>query len=217
MTLGGGDLSEKTNWEAYYANRKNKPAHIAQITRKISAMIILGLLKKHGQNFKQIYEFGGGDSCFYESFRKKYSNAHYVALDSAKNGVLRFNQKFGSEKSRAILCDSLIEDFSANADCCFSVGLIEHFTPQNTRKICKKHFDVTKSGGIVLITYPTPTPLYRAIRGILEKLNMWEFKDERALNFDEVNEVCADFGNLVARRLNFYIGLTQEILVYKKY
>lgn len=180
-------------------------------------MIILGLLKKHGQDFRQIYEFGGGDSCFYEAFRKKYRNAYYTALDSAKNGVYNFNQKFGSEKSKAVLCDLLSEDFSVSADLCFSVGLVEHFNSQDTCRICKKHFDITKSGGIVLITYPTPTLLYRVIRGILERLNMWEFRDERALNFDEVDEICRDFGELVARRLNFYIGLTQEILVYKKY
>lgn len=179
--------------------------------------MILGLLKTHGQDFRQIYEFGGGDSCFYEAFCEQYKNAHYTALDSAKNGVMAFNQKFGSKKCKAVLCDLLSEDFSGNADCCFSVGLIEHFSTQDTRRICKKHFDATKSGGIVLITYPTPTLIYRAIRGILERLSMWEFKDERALNFDEVDGVCAEFGELVARRLNIYIGLTQEILVYKKY
>lgn len=166
--IRGGGVSEKTNWEIYYANRKDKTTNIAQFTRKISTMMILGLLKKHGRDFRQIYEFGGGDSCFYEAFRKKYSNAYYTTLDSAKNGVESFNQKFGSEKSKAILCDLLSEDFSASADCCFSVGLIEHFTSQDTRRICKKHFDITKSGGIVLITYPTPTLLYRVIRGILE-------------------------------------------------
>ncbi len=191
--------------------------------------MILKLLEPYS-HIRSICEFGGGGSCFYEGFRAKYQNATYIVLDSSIQGVESFNNSYGANPlSKAIVCDILHTDFSAqqsskdspqilsNFDLVFSVGLIEHFNQKQTRQICLQHFNALKSGGILLITYPTPTLLYRIIRGVLERLGKWEFYDERPLYFEEVDSVCKDFGKLCARKLNAYIGLTQEILVYQKY
>ena len=223
----------KTDWEKYYQNRqKNHKTHlpaISHFTRKISQAMILKLLEPYS-HIRSICEFGGGGSCFYEGFRAKYQNATYIVLDSSIQGVESFNNSYGANPlSKAIVCDILHTDFSAqqsskdspqilsNFDLVFSVGLIEHFNQKQTRQICLQHFNALKSGGILLITYPTPTLLYRIIRGVLERLGKWEFYDERPLYFEEVDSVCKDFGKLCARKLNAYIGLTQEILVYQKY
>lgn len=213
-------MIKPTNWEKYYSKRKNNNFKISSITRKISSNIILNLLKKY-KNIDSICEFGGGDSCFYKAFRNFFSNANYIVFDSSKNGVDSFNNKYFNEppyKQKATLLN-LFEDknLEAKFDIVFSVGLIEHFDVENTKVMCIKHFKVVKSGGIVLISYPTPTFFYKFIRNILEKINLWEFHDERALYFDEVDSVCKDYGSLIYRKLNFAIGLTQEILVYKKY
>lgn len=169
----------------------------------------------------KICEFGGGDSCFYQSFRAVYQNAKYVVFDSSENGVMAFNQKYaqGFQTSKQIayqlnvLESYLCEEF----DIVFSVGLIEHFDKNLTRAMIKKHFEACKSGGYVLITYPTPTSLYCFIRGVLEYLKMWEFHDERPLLFDEVHSTCKKFGALRLRKLNWPILLTQEVLVYQKH
>nr|WP_258443080.1 glycosyltransferase [Helicobacter sp. 16-1353] len=219
-SMGGGISARATDWEKYYSKRKNNNFKISNITRKISATMILNLLKKY-KNIHRICEFGGGDSCFYKDFRESYANADYIVFDNSKKGVDSFNNKYATKsphKQKAILFNLLeSKAIDSSFDVVFSAGLIEHFNKTNTRAMCIKHFEFAKSGGIVLITYPTPTLLYRVIRSILEKLNLWEFHDERALLFDEVNATCEEYGELLSRKLNFAIGLTQEILVYKKY
>lgn len=223
-SIGEGVNVKPTNWEEYYSKRKNNNFKISNITRKISTNMILNLLKKH-KNINSICEFGGGDSCFYSALRESYPNANYIVFDNSKRGVDSFNDKYISKiphKQKAVLCNLLeckseseILDFKF--DVVFSAGLIEHFNKANTKAMCEKHFLFAKRNGIVLITYPTPTLLYRLIRHISEKLNLWEFHDERALFFDEVDSTCREYGNLLDRKLNIAIGLTQEILVYKKY
>nr|WP_275050997.1 glycosyltransferase [Helicobacter jaachi] len=230
--------SKATNWEQYYAKRAHKGFKLSLLTRKISANLIINLLKKysHPQSF---CEFGGGDSCFYESIRKAYPQAFYIVFDNATNGVKAFNEKYKDlpphrQEARLV---NIIESKSLSAyqqglasasqdtangfydgfDVVFSAGLIEHFDESGTKDMCLKHFMCAKSGGIVLLTYPTPTLLYRCIRFCAERCGMWEFHDERALLFKEVHNVCKEYGELKARRLNAYIGLTQEILVYQKF
>lgn len=80
----------------------------------------------------------------------------------------------------------------------------------------ERHFEFTKPGGIVLITFPTPTFLYRGIRGLAELFRLWIFHDERPLRFDEVETVCDRFGDRLHREINWWIGLTQGILVYRR-
>jgi len=48
------------------------------------------------------------------------------------------------------------------------------------------HLDAAKLGGYILITFPTPTLLYRIIRKAAEILGVWKFHDERPLKAAEV-------------------------------
>ena len=173
------------------------------------------------KNFNEICELGGGDSCFYKAFRASYPRAFYCVFDNSKEGVYAFNKRFESKSplnQRAYLKNILqLQNLDSNFDLVFSVGLIEHFNTKETKEICQKHFSIAKEGGVVLITYPTPTWLYIFTRGILERFGMWKFHDERPLEFSEVNAICSNFGELKARRLNWFIFLTQEILVYEKF
>ncbi|RDU64799.1 trans-aconitate 2-methyltransferase [Helicobacter sp. MIT 14-3879] len=208
-----------TNWEKYYSNRKDRRLKISQITRKITTKMILNLISKY-ENINKICEFGGGDSCFYEAFRDSYPNSSYIIYDSSKNGVEAFRTKFENVapyKQRGVCIDLLQTSLDSSFDLVFSAGLIEHFNKDKTKAMIQKHFEAAKSGGIVLITYPTPTRLYRFSRYCLERLNMWEFYDERALLFDEVDCVCKEFGERLSYKLNYYILLTQGIVVYRKY
>ncbi len=221
---GGGPNELATNWEQYYSN--DRGFHISSIARKISTMMILGLLKQFisNNNVSRICEFGGGDSCFYMAFRKVYSKAYYCVLDRSINGVNKFNNKYKLDKpfnQEAQICNLLELDthtkYHSEFDIVFSAGLIEHFCIVDTKTMIQRHFSFSKSGGIVLITYPTPTLLYRIIRMIAEIIGVWKFYDERALLFDEVHNSAKEYGELLARRLNLAIGLTQEILVYRKF
>ena len=186
-------------------------------------MMILGLLKKYikKDEVKYICEFGGGDSCFYEGFREVYNKAYYKVLDNSTNGVNLFNTKYKNIPpflQDAEICNLLTNTSKKieSSDIVFSAGLIEHFDKNNTKIMIERHFEFTKDNGIVLITYPTPTLIYQIIRKCAEILRIWRFHDERALLFDEVHNSAKECGELLARRLNIAIGLTQEILVYKK-
>ena len=173
------------------------------------------------KNLNRICELGSGDSCFYRGFRASYPRAFYCVFDNSFNGIHAFNEKFRFKppfNQRAYLKNILqLQNLDSQFDLVFSVGLIEHFNINGTKEICARHFSIAKEGGVVLITYPTPTWLYRFTRGLLERFGMWKFHDERPLKFSEVNSICSNFGELKARHLNWAIFLTQEILVYEKF
>ncbi len=69
-------------------------------------------------------------------------------------------------------------DLGFQADVVFSIGLIEHFDPAGTRQAIEAHFALLKPGGYAIISYPTPTWLYRAARTLTEAAGLWKFHDE---------------------------------------
>jgi cyclopropane fatty-acyl-phospholipid synthase-like methyltransferase len=101
-------------------------------------------------------------------------------------------------------------------DVVYSVGLIEHFDPIGTRRAIRAHFERCEVGGVVLITFPTPTVLYKLLRAIAEMIGKWPFHDERPLNFDEVELTCDQHGVILHRSINWLIGFTQGYVVYRK-
>ena len=54
--------------------------------------------------------------------------------------------------------------------------------------ISPNHFSygILKKDGITIISFPTPTFLYRITRKICEIIGIWFFHDERPLEFEEV-------------------------------
>ncbi|QCK88184.1 class I SAM-dependent methyltransferase [Phreatobacter aquaticus] len=109
--------------------------------------------------------------------------------------------------------DLLNDTLKQKGDLVYSVGLIEHFEPKDTARMIHAHFEAAIPGGLVLITYPTPTLPYRTIRGAAEMLGVWKFHDERPLAYDEVGREMEKYGQIIFRKMNWFIGLTQEILV----
>jgi cyclopropane fatty-acyl-phospholipid synthase-like methyltransferase len=102
-------------------------------------------------------------------------------------------------------------------DVVFSVGLIEHFSPEGTRKVIKAHFDAVRSGGIVLMSFPTPTWLYHCTRFFSELFGLWIFTDERPLHKEEVLDAVALYGHILYVKTIWPIFLTQKIVIAKKY
>jgi cyclopropane fatty-acyl-phospholipid synthase-like methyltransferase len=98
----------------------------------------------------------------------------------------------------------------------FSVGLIEHFDPRGTRNAVRAHFRLLKPGGIALLTFPTPTWLYRLTRSLSEACRAWIFHDERPLSFDEVDRAAAGCGTVLEKRIVWPIFLTQYHVLWKK-
>ena len=205
--------TEQTNWDDYYKNRSSSTS----ITRKISELLIHSIIRKFCQKIPQkITELGGGDSCFYHSFRQHYPNAFYLVIDNSTCGIDKFLKKSSTKNCSAIQADILTDITLPKSDIVYSVGLIEHFDKTGTAKLIKAHFDAVEPDGIVLITYPTPTFLYRFIRKSAEILGIWRFPDERPLILDEVKREMEKHGIILYSMINWYIGLTQQIVVGQK-
>jgi cyclopropane fatty-acyl-phospholipid synthase-like methyltransferase len=101
------------------------------------------------------------------------------------------------------------------ADVVFSVGLIEHFTPEGTMEVARRHFACVKGNGIVIITAPTPTWLYRMTRGAAEQIGVWQFPDERPLSPQEILRSGEGLGSPLLSRTLWPIILTQQATVWR--
>ena len=97
----------------------------------------------------------------------------------------------------------------------FSVGLIEHFDPKGTREVARRHFSCVRDGGIVIITAPTPTWLYRITRGAAEQLDMWKFPDERPLSPQEILASGEGLGSPLVSQTLWPLVLTQQAVVWR--
>lgn len=140
----------------------------------------------------------------------------YIVVDKSLQGVNKFFEKNQQDNIKAIYADLLDNPKLPQAELVYSLGFIEHFEPAETKKIIKAHFDAVLPGGLVLITFPTPTWLYLIVRNILELLNWWPFHDERPLLEEEVLSEVEKHGTILTKKMNWFIGLTQKIIIARK-
>ena len=101
-------------------------------------------------------------------------------------------------------------------DIVFSVGLIEHFTAQELEAVVTAHFLPLRPGGICILSFPTPTWLYRTARWISESLGMWIFWDEQPLHQAKVITLIRQYGDLLHSHINWMAVFTQAFLVVRK-
>lgn len=212
---------QKCDWTSYYSDHKYRAPEF--IIKKLWKNY-RGLLKKHA--YQEIYnkndlviaELGGADSHFYELFLDELNISSYNVID---------NNEFGLQMSKntnsSVLClhnfDLLKDDpskLNVCADLVFSAGLIEHFTPENTRTIIESHFSLLKSGGIAFVSFPTPTLVYKAFRCFLEKVDRFPPLYERPLHPDEVIETVQKYGVVLDNIRIYSTLLTQQVILVKK-
>jgi len=205
---------QPTDWNAYY----HRPAAPAKLTRKISSAKILATLAPALAHQEiSVCELGGANSCFADDFLKRQNIVNYHIIDTNDYGVELFKTRYATEhRATAEILDARGLDTNPSFDIVYSVGLIEHFLEDDTANCIESHFRVCKPGGVVLITFPTPTLIYRVIRKIAEALDLWEFHDERPLQFSEVESTAKPLGLSLHRSTNWWIGLTQGYVMYRK-
>jgi SAM-dependent methyltransferase len=166
-------------------------------------------------DIRSICEFGGANSCFYAPVRQAYAEAGYSVIDNNALGLELLRDRCAGDR----LLDTRLENVLAmadgvvRADIVYSVGLIEHFPPDESATVIRKHFSCVRPGGLVIITFPTPTWLYRATRSLAELVGAWQFPDERPLSFDEVEAQIRKYGDILESRINWPIILTQGVVV----
>lgn len=205
-------MAMQTNWDEYYS----RPAKTAPAARKVTEKKLLRILQMYSgdTHAAKILELGGANSCFYAAISTELAPQQYWIMDNNRTGLQRFHTSFPSAKNVQLWEKDVLnlEPAKERADIVFSTGLIEHFDVEGTRKCIQAHFQMVRKGGLVLITFPTPTWLYRATRKVIEWLGMWIFHDERPLPFEEVRDEAQKYGSIVHESITWPIFLTQGVI-----
>lgn len=203
----------KTDWDAYY----NKPTGPSAFTRRITIRGLLKLLAifDPGARAVHICELGGGNSCVYPAIRNRYRNTPYTVIDNNLLGLQLFKERYASDSHINVLERDVLQQAlpDLEADVVLSVGLIEHFLPEDTARVICNHFVVGSPNVLVIITFPTPTWLYRVTRALIEALGAWQFPDERPLSLSEVVTEVGRYGDILHTSINWGVILTQGIVV----
>jgi SAM-dependent methyltransferase len=142
----------------------------------------------------------------------------YDVIDTNEFGLSLLAGRFGDIRPVGLFRQSVLDlSYDGKVDLVFSVGLVEHFTPAETRTAVLAHFDVLRPGGILIITFPTPTLLYRVARRLIEMCGMWKFPDERPLLPGEVLASIGERGEILCRQTLWPQILTQHLVVARKF
>jgi hypothetical protein len=209
---------EATDWDRYY---KSVP-FTAKLTRRYSTAVLLAAIQRHAvpaapDRQLAITEIGGANSCFIESILAKTSCRSYDVIDTNSYGLSLLEKKAGLSRAVRLHQQNVLDlSMDSKADIVFSVGLVEHFDPAETRQAVLSHFDILRSGGIAIITFPTPTWLYRAARKLIETIGMWKFPDERPLSPSEVAAAVRERAAILEQKTLWPLILTQHIIVARK-
>jgi putative flippase GtrA len=207
-----------TDWDTYYTN---VPA-TARITRKYTTAMLLDAIRRHAAPAAadasfSILEIGGANSCFIESILAETGCAHYDVVDTNHYGLELLQNRMGDRGIVHLHEVSVLGlKMDRTADVVFSVGLVEHFDPPRTREAVLAHFEVLRPGGTAIITFPTPTLLYRITRGFLEMIGMWKFPDERPLKPPEVIAAIRGRADILIQKTLWPLMLTQYMIVARK-
>jgi hypothetical protein len=206
-----------TDWDRYY----DQPLATAKLTRRYSGHWLRTAIEKYAPQRTQIsiIEFGGGNSCFFRTLVGSLPISRYEVADLNEKSLRLFEQQARQAPSVSTAAHrvNLLTDSPslALADVVFSVGLVEHFTPEGTRDVARRHFACVKNGGIVIITAPTPTWLYRMTRSAAERLGIWQFPDERPLLPQEILAAGEGLGTPLRSSTLWPLVLTQQAIIWR--
>ena len=211
-----GEATRATDWDAYYRNA----GAFTPVTRRITERVVLREIEAELKNERvsHIAELGGGNSPFLEALRGRYPEARLTAIDGNAYGLDLLKARLPGDAGVTAIQGNVLApiDNALGADVVFSIGLVEHFDESGTAQAIRAHFDHARPGAVVLITYPTPTWLYRAVRGIAELAGVWAFPDERPLETVEVTREVERHGRIVRSFINWPIVLTQGVVIARK-
>lgn len=214
------NAGKATDWDRYY---KKKVAPTAGLRRKYTAKVLLDAMKRFaspaaGKTGMSIVEIGGANSCFLDRILADVGCRRYDVVDTNAYGLSLLEQKVERDGRVRLHQKSVLGlAMEEKADMVFSVGLIEHFDVARTRQAALAHFDVLRPGGAAIITFPTPTLLYRITRGLAEMFGIWQFPDERPLMPAEVLAAVRERGDVLLSKTLWPLILTQTLVVVRKH
>lgn len=207
-----------TDWTRYYSS----VPFTAKLTRKYSTAVLLDMFRRRavpaaGHDRISVVEMGGANSCFVDHILSGIGCRSYDVIDTNPYGLSLLEQRMGRQSVVRFHQQSVFDlSLKIEADVVFSFGLVEHFEPDKTREAVLAHFSALRPGGIAIISFPTPTWLYRTARRALEFCGMWQFPDERPLELDEVIAAVRERGEVLEQKLLWPLILTQALIIARK-
>lgn len=217
-SLFSDEIMKDTDWTNYYESKKS---WVSSFTQKYTLKKIFYVMGKYVRTDAgiRICELGGGNSCFAAEICRKKDVRTYDIVDNNKLSVKLFEKiQLNTNEHRGICHDLLTDDTDETQeyDFVYSVGLIEHFRGENIRIIINRHFAYCRDGGIVLVTFPTPTKKYIFVRKCMEYLGTWQFYDERPIRYEEVADCFKTQGKVLEYFVNRKLPLSQAVVVVRK-
>ena len=207
-------MGKATDWTTYY---KKKKSFFSTHTQKYTERLILKAIDDYCSSEVRILECGGGGSCFATSVCQNDKVTQYDIIDNNEFAVGLFNDMELPVKHNGTVWDLTNEGIGQNTyNFVYSIGLIEHFTDVDREKVIQAHMNCCSPGGIVLISFPTPTKKYRIIRKLMEMLRVWQFWDETPLTEDRVRPIMERHGCINECFINKKLPLTQMIIIMEK-
>ncbi len=198
---------QATDWDRYY----QAPARTAHATRQYTAKVLVECMHRYGGKIDRLIEFGGANSCFLEKIRNEVAPREYHVVDTNEFGLSLLN-------GRGVFThqQDCRDEIGISGDLVFSIGLIEHFDPPATKEVIAAHFRALEPGRCAIISFPTPTLLYRAARWIAEASGQWKFPDERPLTRAEVASAAEAWGKVEFEKILWPLIFTQRLMVFRK-
>lgn len=209
---------EITDWDRYYHQKKS---FFSVYTQRFTLELIEDAIDKYCSEGTTLVELGGGNSCFAKNLCKdKNVICRYDIVDSNEYSVNLFKE----QKLSGVLCEGRCFDLKDNEglkidrryDFVYSIGLIEHFISEERSRVIQSHYKFCRPGGIVFISFPTPTLKYRIIRKGMELTHTWQFWDEHPLTEDMVKADMIKDGNILDIKLNKKLPLSQMVMIGRK-
>ncbi len=206
-------FAESTDWTNYY---EHVPP-TARITRRYTNSVLINTLKRFAPKSKTIVEIGGANSCFVDSILRDLAPDQYRVIDTNEHGLALLRNRFPESRRVTATNSDVLHMLSGGelADVVFSVGLVEHFSPSETARAVRSHFELVKESGLVIITFPTPTKLYRVARAICEFAGVWKFPDERPIHPEEILRVLHEKGTVVLEKTLWPLIFTQHLIAVR--
>jgi len=152
------------------------------------------LLKNIKLNDVRIIELGSGSGVNSLKLAKIFKAKEITLVDSSKKAI-DFSKKMFENANLNVSYlkkDILKLDLKEKFDIVHSEGLIEHFYDKKRLVVFKKHIDLCKEGGIVIIFTPHENINYRVFRGIYKKFNKWIWNEE-PLTKEQIHNLCKQF------------------------
>ena len=207
-------MTNATDWDLYY----RKSPWASRLTRPILFGRLLALLQRYSVANPSLAELGGAGSGVFDQVRLRLRPREYHVIDNNQYGLDQLQSRVRDDASVKFWNRSVLKlDLPLQLDTVFSLGLIEHFDEEGTREAVRAHLRLLKPGGVAIISFPTPTLLYRATRGLSEITGQWIFHDERPLWPGEVKAAVNGYADWVEDKLVWPIMLTQTLSVIRKH